>query len=86
MRRNQSAPPNIRRTETSSQQSSRPNTTSTPIRRTKRAMSVFKEITIKPPHRTLSNLLVLLDNDPEKSQKNEWPMRSRTMINLKNPR
>jgi hypothetical protein len=83
MRRNQSAPPNIRRSEASNQTQSRPSTTPTPIRRTKRAMSVFKEITIKPPYRTLANLLVLLDNNPEKSQKNESPMRSRTMLSLK---
>jgi hypothetical protein len=85
MRRNQSAPPNTRRRQPSSQPSSRPNTTPTAIRYSKLAMSVFKEITIKPPHRTLNNLLVLLDNDPEKSQNNEWPMRSRTMISLKTP-
>ena len=85
MRRNQSAPPTMRRREPPSQPSSRPNTTPTVIRRSKLAMSVFKEITIKPPHRTLNNLLVLLDNDPEKAQKNEWPMRSRTMFNLRSP-
>ncbi len=80
MRRNQSAPPNTKRTE---QSQSRPSTTSTPIRRTRRAMSVFKEITLKPPYRTLGNMLLLVGNDNKLSQ-NEWPRRSRTMINLKN--
>jgi len=75
MRRNQSAPPNIKRTEFANQTQSRPNTTPTPIRRNKRTMSVFKEITLKPPYRTLGNMLILLDNE----NKSEWSNRSRTM-------
>jgi hypothetical protein len=82
MKRNQSAPPNRQRTDIESKIQLRPSTTPTPIRRTKRAMSVFKEITLKPPYRTLENMLVLLDNEKQ-HYKNEWPIRSRTMINLK---
>lgn len=61
-RRNQSAPPNIRRTDTFNQTPSRPNTTATPFRRTKRAMNIFQDITLKPTCHTLGNLLVLLDH------------------------
>jgi len=82
MKRNQSAPPNRQRTDIENKIQLRPSTTPTPIRRTKRAMSVFKEITLKPPYRTLENMLVLLDNEKQ-HYKNEWPIRSRTMINLK---
>jgi hypothetical protein len=80
MRRNQSAPPNARRTEVDNKSQLRPNTTSTPIRRNKRAMSIFKEITLKPQYRTLGNMLLLLDNNDNKSYQNQWPIRSKTMI------
>ena len=73
MRRNQSAPTNANRPKTANQTFQRPNTTPAPIRRTKRAMSVFKEITLKPPYRTLGNLLVLLGNENNQL--------SKTMIN-----
>ncbi|CAF1051975.1 unnamed protein product [Rotaria sordida] len=64
MQRNQSAPPNIKRTQVENKSQSRPNTTPTAaIRRDKRALSAFKEITLKPTCRTLGNLLVLLDSE-----------------------
>lgn len=76
MRRNQSAPPNIKRTETEINKTQlRPSTTSIPIRRTKRTMSIFKELTLKPPNRTLGNMLLLVEN--------QWPIRSKTMFNFK---
>ena len=75
MRRNQSAPPVTRRMEIVP---SRPNTTATPFRRTKRAMTIFKDITLKPTCQTLGNLLVLLDQ-----RNQDWPERSKTMMNLK---
>lgn len=79
MRRNQSAPPVTRRTEIGNQTPSRPNTTATPFRRTKRAMTIFKDITLKPTCQTLGNLLVLLDH-----RNQDWPAgRSKTMMNLK---
>jgi hypothetical protein len=83
MRRNQSAPPNSKRTAVENRSQSRPNTTPTPIRRNKRAMSVFKEIKLKPQYRTLGNMLLLIDNE-KKSYQNEWSTRSSTMLNLKN--
>ncbi len=82
MRRNQSAPPNTKRTETTEKIQLRPSTTPTAIQRTKRTMSVFRDITLKAPNRTLGNMLVLLENE-KKYHQNEWPLRSRTMVNLK---
>jgi hypothetical protein len=76
MRRNQSAPPNIKRTEIINKTQLRPSTTPTPIQRTKRTMSVFKEITLKPPCQTLGNMLLLIENE------NKWPIRSKTMVNF----
>ncbi|CAF2574863.1 unnamed protein product [Rotaria sp. Silwood2] len=62
--RNQSAPPTSKRTPVENKSQSRPNTTPTAaIRRNKRALSAFKEITLKPSCRTLGNLLVLLDSE-----------------------
>lgn len=79
MRRNQSAPPNIKRTNTFTQLPSRPNTTATiPFRLTKRAMTVFRDMTLKPTCPSLGNLLVLLG-----TPKQEWPMRSKTMMSLR---
>jgi hypothetical protein len=82
MRRNQSAPPNIIRADVENKSQLRPNTTPMGLRRNKRAMSVFKEIKLKPACKTIGNMLVLLDDD-EKYFKKEWPIRSRTMLNLK---
>lgn len=77
MRRNQSAPPKTKRIEITNKIQLRPSTTPAPIRRTKRTMSIFKELTLKPPNRTLgNNMLLLIDN--------QWPIRSKTMFNLKN--
>ena len=79
MRRNQSAPPNIRRTEMPRQIPPRPyTTTATPFRLTKRAMTVFREMTVKPSCPSLANLLVLV-----RPPQQEWSMRSKTMLNLR---
>jgi hypothetical protein len=82
MRRNKSAPPNIQREAIQNKIQTRPNTTSNAIRCNKRAMSIFKEITLKPTYQTLGNMLLLLDNE-KKHFKTNWPTRSRTMVNLK---
>ena len=77
MRRNQSAPPNNQRNPVCN---SRPNTTPTPTRRTRRSMSVFNELTLKPECRTLGNMLLFV-NDSSESE--DMPVRSKTMIQLK---
>ena len=80
MRRNQSAPPNIKRTDVSNQIPPRPyTTTATPFRLTKRAMTVFREMTVKPSCPSLANLLVLARPPPQQ----EWTIRSKTMMNLR---
>lgn len=67
MQRNQSAPANHQRTSVCNLGQTRPSTTPIPIRRTKRSMSVFKDLTLKPECRTLENLLLIVDS---KSQSN----------------
>lgn len=62
MQRNQSAPPNRTRTPADSRPQSRPGT-SISIRRNKRALSAFREITLKPSCRTLGNLLILVEGE-----------------------
>ena len=66
IRRNQSAPSTINATDKSQV---RPNTTSPIIRYDRRAMSAFKNITLKPSCQTLGNLLVLLDSQKKKLEK-----------------
>ncbi|CAF1319210.1 unnamed protein product [Adineta steineri] len=82
MSRNQSAPPNINRKDVENKTNLRPNTTPSTIRYSKRAMSIFKEITLKPPYKTLDNMLLLINNE-KKYYPNDWLMRSKTMVNIK---
>ncbi|CAF1439956.1 unnamed protein product [Rotaria sp. Silwood1] len=69
--RNQSAPPTSKRTQVENKSQSRPNTTANAFRRDKRALSAFREITLKPSCRTLGNLLVLLDSEKKYLKTND---------------
>ena len=62
LRRNQSAPPsNPTSTDKTNRTQMRPSTTPSGVRYDKRAMSVFKDMTLKSSCPTIGNMLVLLD-------------------------
>ncbi|UJR13666.1 hypothetical protein I4U23_000678 [Adineta vaga] len=82
MRRYQSAPANRTREDTENRTDGRPKTTSDIFRTNKRAMNVFREITLKPELESLDNMLVLADYE-RKSLNYQWTNRSKTMVNLK---
>ena len=79
LRRNQSAPPSkAASTVNANKTQMRPSTTPSSMRYDKRAMSVFKEMTLKPSCPTIGNMLVLLDRTG-KSLANRPVTRSYTM-------
>ncbi|CAF1630376.1 unnamed protein product [Adineta ricciae] len=82
MRRYQSAPPDRQREKMENNEHGRPTTTADSFRANRRAMSVFREITVKQELPSLNDMLVFADID-KKSSKNQWIPRSKTMFDLK---
>jgi hypothetical protein len=83
MQRHQSAPAHANKKGNLHEMSTtRPKTTPNRIRSDKRAMSVFKDITLKASCPTVANMLVLLDDDKPSTPANR-SFRSRTKFNVK---